>query len=71
MTPEQFTYWLQGFFELSPSGPLSEMQAQIIRDHLALVMKKVTPDRGQVSMKEVLEENPLFVDKSKICFLTC
>lgn len=43
MTPEQFTYWLQGFTEISGTEPTKE-QWQIIKDHLGLVFKKVTPD---------------------------
>lgn len=44
MTPEQFTYWLQGFAELNPQAPTAE-QWQAIRDHLNLVFKKETPVR--------------------------
>jgi len=47
MTPENFTYWLQGFAELNQSAPTDE-QWTVIRDHLALVFKKVTPARGGV-----------------------
>jgi hypothetical protein len=46
MTPEQFTYWLKGFFEISNSAELSEVQVSIIKDHLDLVFKKVTPNRN-------------------------
>jgi hypothetical protein len=45
MTPEQFTYWLQGFMEISNPTTLDEIQTQIIKDHLALVFNKQTPDR--------------------------
>lgn len=45
MTPEQFTYWLQGFMEISNPTTLDETQIQIIKDHLALVFDKQTPDR--------------------------
>jgi hypothetical protein len=44
MSPEQFTYWLNGFFEISDTNNLSEKQVQIIRDHLNLVFNKVTPE---------------------------
>ncbi len=43
MTPEQFVYWLNGFFELGKPVGLSAQQVESIKDHLALVMKKVTP----------------------------
>jgi len=44
MTAEQFTYWLQGFMEVANPSTLDERQTQIIKDHLALVLDKKTPD---------------------------
>ena len=49
MTPEQFCYWLQGFFEISMDlgqRGLTPQQCQVIQDHLQLVFDKVTPNRG-------------------------
>jgi len=45
MTAENFTYWLQGFMELTDgqSRP-TEQQWKMIREHLNLVFDKVTPD---------------------------
>jgi len=44
MTPEQFCYWLQGFFEMTgDKAKLSPEQVKMVRDHLAIVFKKVTP----------------------------
>jgi len=43
MTPEQFTYWLQGFFELSETTQFSPKQVQMVKDHLNLVFVKKTP----------------------------
>lgn len=45
MTPEQFVYWLQGYFELSEAKELTPEQVQIVKDHLKLVFDKKTPDR--------------------------
>lgn len=45
MKPESFVYWLQGFVELNPQAMLTLTQWQIVKDHLALVMQKETPDR--------------------------
>ena len=42
-----FCYWLQGFFELTNNNELSEQQIQMIKNHLALVFNKVTPDLGK------------------------
>lgn len=45
MTPRDFVYWLQGYFELTPGEQgLSPEQVKVIKDHLQLVMTKVTPD---------------------------
>lgn len=44
MTTEQFTYWLQGFFEIQGAQEVTPTQVQIIKDHLALVFNKVTPN---------------------------
>ncbi len=42
MTPENFVYWLQGFLEISETKTLSEKQVQMIRNHICLVLRKVT-----------------------------
>jgi hypothetical protein len=46
MTAEQFTYWLQGFMELTNMNHLEPNQFQIVKDHLKLVFDKQTPDRS-------------------------
>lgn len=43
MSPENFAYWLQGFFEIQNPKTLSETQVQEIKNHLDLVFTKVTP----------------------------
>lgn len=43
MTPENFCYWLQGFFEINGAQSLDLAQTQVVKDHLALVFNKVTP----------------------------
>jgi len=53
MTPENFAYWLQGYFELTDDRlSLTNTQVDIIKDHLALVFTKVTPDRSEDLSKE-------------------
>lgn len=48
MTPEQFCYWLQGAFEILPDNmELDITQLQVIKDHLATVFTKVTPERRE------------------------
>jgi len=51
MTPEQFTYWLQGFNEIREKEAvgLTEKEWDIIKDHLQTVFHKVTPERGTVT----------------------
>ena len=43
MEPLQFVYWLQGFMELSGTNEINATQTQIIKEHISLVLNKVTP----------------------------
>lgn len=45
MTPENFVYWLQGVLEIGDVKKLNKEQVNIIKDHIKLVLNKVTPDR--------------------------
>lgn len=45
MTSQDFCYWLQGYFEITGAGQLTDREL-IIADHLQEVFKKVTPDRA-------------------------
>lgn len=45
MTPENFIYWLQGKLEIGDTKTLNEEEVQVIKDHIALVLKKETPLR--------------------------
>lgn len=62
MTPEQFCYWLQGYFEMTEGNAnLSQNQIEMIKSHLALVFHKVTPNLGVESIDgfdPVLSFNP-------------
>lgn len=49
MTPENFTFWLQGFMEIQNPTTLDKDQIQIIKDHLDLVFNKVTPVRVPIA----------------------
>jgi hypothetical protein len=46
MTPEAFTYWLAGYFEISNSDELTKSQVKTIKDHINLVLNKVTPSNN-------------------------
>lgn len=49
MTEREFVYWLQGFLEIANPEKIGATKIQIIRDHLDLVLKKVTPNRRESS----------------------
>lgn len=56
MNAENFCYWLQGYIEIeeadAPCEALSQNQVRSIKEHLALVFKKVT------SSPQGLSSNP-------------
>lgn len=56
MTEREFCYWLQGLFEVANPTQLDAAQTAMIKDHLSLVMTKVTPDRGTVMSFERLQK---------------
>lgn len=59
MIPENFAYWLQGYFELLDdpcSAGLTSKQAKTIADHLRLVFEKATSDRRGSDLKKELEK---------------
>lgn len=48
MTPQDFTYWLQGFVELTEGQVRpTERQWTAIQQHLDLVFNKVTPPMNE------------------------
>jgi len=55
LNSRDFTFWLQGFFELSNEDvTLSHRQLQIIKDHLNLAFDKETPDYTKEGSDEVI-----------------
>ncbi len=46
MNPIEFCYWLQGHFEMSTAETLTPAQAEMVKQHLALVFKKETLPAG-------------------------
>lgn len=58
MTPENFVYWLHGYFELKRANgeDISDPFLQTIEDHLRLVFEKETPDRTK-SNEDVSKSN--------------
>lgn len=43
MAPNEFVFWLNGFMELAKPESINERQTQEIKNHLNLVLNKVTP----------------------------
>ncbi|MGU1528639.1 hypothetical protein ACSEOK_26995 [Pseudomonas aeruginosa] len=66
MTPEQFTYWLQGFVELNGALP-NETQWLQIKDHLKLVCEKRTPTYPVYQTPPTIG----FAQGSKLPVVTC
>jgi hypothetical protein len=58
MDPLNFCYWLQGFMEIDDPEALSTRQIDVIRDHLALVFEKMTPDRSTLVSPNTSAERP-------------
>jgi hypothetical protein len=59
----QFVYWLNGFMELSQPGSIKKDQIETIRDHIKLVLTKVTPNQF------IAGANPFAVPTGE-CYLT-
>ena len=58
MTPENFVYWLQGYLELSGTKEFTPAQVMIVKEHLALVLNKKTPDRKMNLLAESIYVQP-------------
>lgn len=50
MTPEQFSYWLQGIVDTMETTAPSEAHWGVIKAHLALVFKRKTTIRPETSL---------------------
>ena len=57
MTSRDFTYWLQGFFEVSNAETITKEQTEVIKKHLNLVFKhEIDPSMGDVEHQNKLNE---------------
>ena len=50
MTPRDFCYWLQGFFEIADPEEVTFEEVQRIKDHLNLVFEKKTPEAKTITI---------------------
>lgn len=46
MTPENFVYWLQGYLELCEPVVITNREVESIKQHIALVLEKKTPNNS-------------------------
>jgi hypothetical protein len=71
MTPKDFCYWLQGYFELEGGGSaLDERKIEIIKDHLKLVFNKETSDvptdpRYTLLVPQMVPTGPFYYESIK------
>ena len=65
MTPNEFCYWLQGYFELTDACCVNVKQAEIIRQHLDLVFEKKTT--GVISVGNSWVTASLLNMNRKVC----
>ena len=56
MEPLNFIYWLQGYLELQDPKTIDGPKVQMIKDHLGLVLNKVTPDRHLKTLEKLKDE---------------
>ena len=62
MSPENFVYWLKGYFEVSQHSDspktLNEKQVEEIQNHLNLALSKVTPELSSPKDTQVITPHP-------------
>ena len=58
MTPENFCYWLQGFFEISGTTELTKEQVAMIEEHLQLVFNKQTGKKKEIEPMPIPRKEP-------------
>ncbi len=58
MTPRDFVFWLQGFFEITDPTEINEKQTQMIKNHLNLVFYHEAEHMGEVNIGDIKEEKP-------------
>ena len=65
MNSIDFCYWLQGYFEVSGNSEITQLQAEIIKNHLALAFKhEIDPLRERQTKATAAELNNLHDPKN-------
>ena len=67
MTPRDFAYWLQGFFEVADTDDVKPEQIRMIKEHLSLVLTKVTPAMEEPKVDYPPFQPSRFIDERIIC----
>ena len=67
MKPENFCYWLKGYFELTDTDNLNPEQVAVIKEHLALSFNNVTVEVVTKSEKPMGPPNELVKGSRLIC----
>lgn len=55
MKPENFCYWLQGFFEVAQPTSLTEEQIKMIQNHLNLVFEHAIDPQATAHVADPVE----------------
>ena len=73
MSPENFVYWLKGYFEVSQHSDspktLNEKQVEEIQNHLNLALTKVTTELSSPKDSEVITPHPTICGVGEQTFL--
>ena len=56
MTPRDFVYWLQGFFEITGKESITPEQVKMIKKHLDLVFEKSDITNPDKQVKDTIQE---------------
>ena len=67
MTPEQFCYWLNGFFDLTDSKELNEEQVKVLRSHLDLIFNKQASGIGEKKYSKDIFDLPESLKPKPMC----
>lgn len=70
MTPENFTYWLHGFFEIGRADSLTPGQVQEIRNHLNLVLRPLGKITNDLTSFNKSLETATYCSNSKLPIVT-
>lgn len=66
MTPENFCYWLQGYFEIADPKSLSEKELEMIKNHLNLVFLHSIDPKASAHISDPKEAKTLQETLNKV-----